>query len=143
MEPVDYSSLRITGYDLPTEYGTDLVTFVGASLILKSETTLRFFFIVKDGTENFTISYNGTPLEIKSSSGLHYVDVEDISAQNLDVTYSVTVNDGVQEGAIPYSPLTYCQSVRSKDTTAEALANLCGALYLYNSAANNFFDHAE
>ena len=143
MEPVDYSGLSITGYDLPTEYGTDLVTFVGASLILKSETTLRFFFIVKDGTENFTISYNGTPLEIKSSSGLHYVDVEDISAQNLDLTYSVTVNDGVQEGTIPYSPLTYCQSVRSKDTTAEALANLCGALYLYNSAANSFFDEAE
>lgn len=143
MEKADYSGVTIDGYPLKLPQGTDLVTFAGASLLLESETTLRYFFLVDPSVENLVVTYNGTPLEILYRGGMYYVNVRDISAPALDKEFTITVNDGVQEANVTYSPLTYCQSIRNKDTSTEVLKDVCAALYLYNQAANAFFEPAE
>ncbi len=143
LEKTDYTDVIIKDYPLDLPQGTDLVNFAGASLLLKSETTLRYFFQVDASVENLTITYNGTPLEILSRNGLYYVDVKNISAPDLDMSFTIIVNDGVQEAEVTYSPLTYCQSIRGKDTSTEILKDVCAALYLYNRAANAFFTPAE
>ncbi len=139
LEKADYSGVTIDGYPLNLPQGTDLVAFAGASLILKSETTLRYFFRVDPSVENLTVTYNGTPLEVVIRNGLYCVDIENISAPTLDQEFTITLHDGVQQANVTYSPLTYCQSIRGKDTSSDALKDVCAALYLYNQAANNFF----
>ncbi len=144
LEKADYTDVVIDGYPITKPQGTELVNLVGASLILKSETTLRYFFRVDPSVaESFTVTYNGAPLAVTYRSGLYSVDVTDIAAPELDMEFTVTVNDGVQEADVTYSPLTYCQSVRSKDTSTDILKDVCAALYLYNRAANRFFEPAE
>lgn len=54
METPDYSNVNITGYDINVDQGTEKAQFYSASLILKSETTLRYFF-----TGPITATYNG------------------------------------------------------------------------------------
>ena len=145
MEPVDYTDLQIEGYPTVLPQGTDLVTLAGASLLLKSETTLRFFLKVDASVENFTVTYNGQPLKATLRNGLYYVDVENIAAPNLDMDYTITVNDGTATADITYSPLAYCASVKANESGKHdaVLMNVVAALYLYNRAANTYFTPAE
>lgn len=145
MEPVDYTDLQIDGYPTVLPQGTELVTFAGATLLLRSETTLRFFLSADDSVEDFTVTYNGQPLKITLRNGLYYVDVENIAAPDLDMEYTITVNDGTATADITYSPLSYCASVKANASGLhdEVLMNVVAALYLYNRAANNYFTPAE
>ena len=145
LEPVDYTGLQIEGFPTNLPQGTDLVSFAGASLLLNSETTLRFFLKVDASVENLTVTYDGTALEIKERNGLYYVDVADIAAPDLDEYFAITVNDGTNTADISYSALAYCASVKANASGihSETLQNVVAALYLYNQAANNYFSPQE
>ena len=90
LEAPDYSAVTIPSYDVAAGQGTENVKFHSAALILKSETTLRFFF-----TAPFTAEYNGNTLEVKERNGLYYVDVVGISAKRLDEDVTIVINDGL------------------------------------------------
>lgn len=141
---VNYSAISLSGFDINRNQGTALVKFAGASLLLKSETTLRLFFTVDPSVaESFSISYNGTALTAAERSGKYYVDVTGIVADRLDEYVTVTVTDGTgAEAAVQYYPLSYCVSVASNANGIykEDLIRVVKALYLYNQAANNYFD---
>ncbi len=136
----DFSGVTIQGFDTVAGQGTELAKFYSASLILKSETTLRFFFQV-DSSAAFTATYNGQALEVKERSGLYYVDVVGISAKDLDENVTITINDGTNTADISFSPMSYCQSVLNDTTGAfgQDMKDLVSALYLYNQAANVYF----
>jgi len=132
-----YSDVTISGFGAVAGQGTELAKFYSASLILKSETTLRFFF-----TGSITATYNGQPLEVKERSGLYYVDVVGISAKDLDEDVTITIHDGTNTAEVSFNPMAYCQAVQN-DTTGsfnENMKNLVTSLYLYNQAANNYFE---
>jgi hypothetical protein len=136
LETPDYSGVTIQGFNAVSGQGTDLAKFYSASLILKSETTLRFFF-----TAPITAIYNGQELEVKERSGLYYVDVVGISAKDLDENVTITINDGTNTADVTFNPMTYCQTVQN-DTTGtfdQGMKDLVSALYLYNQAANVYF----
>ncbi len=137
LEAPDYSSVSIDGFTSVSGQGTELATFYSASLLLKSETTLRFFF-----TGSITATYNGQELEVKERNGLYYVDVVGIAAKNLDEDVTITINDGTNTADVTYNPMAYCTVVQN-DTTGVAnqtMKNLVAALYLYNQAANTYFE---
>lgn len=142
LEPVDYTELQIEGYPTVVPQGTALASFAGSSLLLESETTLRIFLTVDASVENLTVTYNGQPLEIKTRGNLSYVDVKNIAAPDLDENYTITVNDGTETADITFSPMCYCASVKANATGvhSETLQNVVAALYLYNQAANAYFD---
>ena len=145
MEPVDYAEISID-YATPVRpRGTKKVTYAGTSLLLNSNTTLRFFFTTKLAPEEITVTYEGEALTIHSRDGRYYVDIDDISAQNLDMEFTVTLSDGEETADITYSPLSYCVSVKNNIYGAynEAMLNVVTALYLYNCAANAYFTPAE
>lgn len=121
--------------------GTALAPFYGASLILKSETTLRLFFHPDSAVTNLTVTFNGNPLSVKQSGKLFYVDITNISAKDLDASYTVTVNDGTASANVTYTPMAYCYNVLSAapGTYSDTLLNTVRALYLYNQAANTYF----
>ena len=121
--------------------GTDLAKLYAASLLLKSETSLRLFFQVADGAA-LSASCDGSDMTVNSRSGLYYVDVTNISAKDLDEKVSVAISDGTDSVEVGYDPMTYCYNVlnAAEGTYAESLLNVVRALYLYNQAANAYFD---
>ena len=136
----DYSNVTIEGFNAVAGQGTALAKFYSASLILKSETTVRFFFQV-DSTADFTASYKGQALTVNQRGNLYYVDVVGISAKDLDENVVITINDGTDSADVFFNPMSYCQGVLNDTTgafTAEMQDLVC-ALYLYNQAANVYF----
>jgi hypothetical protein len=136
LESPDYSNVTIEGFNMKTGQGTENAAFYSASLLLKSETTLRFYF-----TGNITATYNGVELEVKQRSGLYYVDVVGISAKRLDEDVTIVINDGTATAEVSFNPMAYCQGVLNDTTGAfgAEMKDLARALYLYNQAANVYF----
>jgi hypothetical protein len=134
--------VTIDGFKADAGQGTDLAKLYSASLILKSETTLRFFFKVDSGVENFSVLYGTETLEVKERGGLYYVDVTGISAKDLDADITLTINDGGNTADVVFNPMSYCQGVQNDTTGAfgENMKNLVAALYQYNLAADNYFE---
>lgn len=145
MHPVDYTDLQIRGFPTIYPQGTKRAVLAGTSLLLKSETTLRYFFQLDPSVEELTVTYQGRELEVRTRNGLHYVDVENISAPDLDESFTVTVWDGIESADVCFSPMAYCASVKenAQGIHNETTQNLVAALYLYNQAANAYFVYAE
>lgn len=137
LEDADYAGVTISGVTTIPGQGTENVKFYSASLILKSETTLRFFF-----TGEITATYNGQALEVKQRGSLYYVDVVGIGAKDLDEDVTITISDGISTATVTYNPMSYCAAVLN-DTTGSfdtAMKDLVCALYLYNQAADAYFE---
>ncbi len=141
LEVPDYSNMTIQGFETPETQGTDLAKLYATSLLLKSETTLRFFFQLDSSVENFTATYDGQTLEVLERNGLYYVDVVGIAAKDLDEAVTITISDGVNTANVTFNPMSYCRSVFNNTTGAfdRELKDLVAALYLYNQAANEYF----
>lgn len=137
----DYTDVVIEGYGAVASQGTKLATLYSASLILKSETTLRFFFQVDSSVENFTATHDGKTLEVKQRGGFYYVDVVGIAAKDLDKDVTITISDGTESAEVFFNPMAYCQGVQNDDTGTytQQMKDLVAAIYLYNQAANNYF----
>lgn len=138
----DYTDVVIKGYEAKADQGTELATLYSASLILKSETTLRFFFQVDSSVENFTATHEGKTLEVKQRGGFYYVDVVGIAAKNLDNDVTIIISDGIESAEVSFNPMAYCQGVQNDDTGTytQDVKDLVAAIYLYNQAANNYFE---
>jgi len=140
LEVPDYSNMTIQGFTSPESQGTDLAKLYATSLLLKSETTLRFFFQLDSSVETFSATYDGQSLEVLERGGLFYVDVVGIAAKDLDEYVTITISDGVNTADVTFNPMSYCRSVYNNSTGAfdRELKDLVAALYLYNQAANEY-----
>lgn len=124
---------RIDNIEALGAYG---VKYYGCSLLLRSKTTLRFYF-EKTGTgaystENFTINGQTTAVKPYGNGERYvYIEIENIPAPDLDDSYSIKVGD-VDLGDI--SPLTYAKG-ELIDHTSETLTELMNALCRYHEAA--------
>ena len=134
LEAPNYEGVVIDGFKATAGQGTELSKLYAASLILKSKTTLRFFF-----NGPITATYNGQALNVGQRSGLYYVDVTGIAAADLDEDIVITINDGANTADIVFNPMAYCQGVYNNSDDAQ-LVELVTALYVYNQAANNYFE---
>ena len=117
------------------------VKYYGCSLLLRSKTTLRFYF-EKTGTgeysaDNFKI--NGAPVEVKNyqdGSRYVYIEITDIPSPDLDKAYDISVGN-VTIGSV--SPLSYVKDVLTDDSASADLINVITALYRYHEAAKILF----
>ena len=121
--------------------GTDAgLTFVGASLILDSETSIRIYFDLAEGKSpaDFTFTVDGETVEAKlpNSADHYYITLTDIAAKDLDQWHTFCIGDITVE----YAALSYVarvHAVASGDADLMALAN---SLYAYSEAAESFFN---
>lgn len=121
-----------------TSVGPTGAKFYGCSLILESETTLRFFFKVSEGA---TLTVNGGELEVKTRGDYQYVDIKNISAKDLGTAITLSVSDGTETAEVKASPLTYCYNVLSAEAAYDTeLVELVKALYLYYVQADAYFN---
>ena len=119
------------------------IEFAFMSLTLKSETTMNLYFTLSEGEtiDDYTFTVDGkTAKPIYTSIG-YKIKVPNISAKNLDEFYKVEVCD--EQGVcltVDCTALHYAYLVLSDGTQSEALTELVQALYLYNQAANVYFN---
>lgn len=122
------------------------VTFEGATLSLKSETTLSLYF--KSGTP-LAFACGGKTVETDSNGGYRIARIRGIAAGELQSSLTLTVASGQNSGMATYSPMNYCCNVLKTDPEAEeltdetrSLQNTVEALYLYSEAAKSYFKGA-
>ncbi|MBQ6661365.1 MAG: S8 family serine peptidase [Lachnospiraceae bacterium] len=107
---------------------------ISASLILESDTTLRFKF-----ANAVTVYYDGVELEKhwNETEARYYVDINGIPAKRLNEMKTITVSDGINSGIVSYGPLTWATNKLSDEESAE----LAKSLYLYNKYAREYFNY--
>lgn len=120
------------------------------SFMSLSESGINFDFDLEDGYTaadydvEITQGIAGSNLgvEIETTKYRNIIAVSGIEAANLDEQFVVTVTnrkDGTKT-VIRYSALDYARTVLSSANTSESLKQFARTLYLYNNAANKYFD---
>ena len=131
---VDYSD-----FDIIKE-GTlpEGVEYVGSSLILKSNTSIRHYFRISD-REDVTFAVNDTVITPEVKDGLSYIEIRDIKPTDLAKAYTVTVSDSDNTYSFDYSAMSYCKKANSTSSDSK-LKNLAYSLYWYNKTALGYFN---
>ena len=114
----------------------DGVTFSGATLSLKSQTTLSLYF---ESNQELSLTCPGYTTETAHSGREYVIRIRNIAAKDLDKDFTVKVNGAV---AVTYSPLAYCYKAQQTSSNA-ALVNTVKALYLYWVEANQYFNRNQ
>jgi hypothetical protein len=109
------------------------VTFEGATLSLKSETTLSLYFKGLSDNTKFTCGYR--KVETEKNGSYMVARIRGINAEELKNDFTVTIKDS-DSLSVTYSPMTYCYNVVNSTATSNELKNVCRALYQYAQAAN-------
>jgi hypothetical protein len=120
------------------------ITFGGVSIFLQAKTTIRFYFYLKQGKtlEDVTLTVDGKKVEAQQGNSAYYIDIEDITAQNLGRRYTINL-DGM---VITYCAISYSYSVLNMNTRAmvdDTAVNVAKSLYAYYKAAYSYFNPTE
>lgn len=113
----------------PAPASTDLhdgVVFEGASLSLRSETTLSLYFTNLSPDTEFTCS-QGKTVEKDTRGEYTIARIRGINARELGNRFTVTFGNNT----VTYSPLNYCYDAVNSTTVGEELKDICRALYKY------------
>lgn len=113
------------------------LNYCGSSVVYLTKTSLRHYYTVKGGgTYNGTYTINGdnTAYAFTSKDVFVYAEIQNIAASELDVLQKVTFNgQDYRFSVLDYAKLLYTQGNQDEK-------NLGWATYLYNKAANEYFD---
>ena len=124
------------------------LAYDSSSLLLKSETILRHYYVLEDGynIDDFTFSVGDETLTPVGSGSKYYVQITGIAAQELDRKFPLKVTSKTVSTDDPYifrcSALSYCYAMLgyySNDQTQKQLCNALWALYRYNLAAEEYY----
>ena len=85
------------------------VTYAGATLSLKSETSLSLYF---KSSKTLTFSVDGKTVETAKSGGYQIARIRGISAKELKNSFTLSVTAGESSGSVTYSPMNYCYNTK-------------------------------
>ena len=117
-------------------------TFEGATLSLRSKTTLSLYFT---SSETLKFDCGGYTVETVTSGGYQIARIRGFNSDHIGDTITLTVNGA---GTVTYSPLNYCRNVLTLSTSTEDeaqnehyknLQNVVKTLYWYWQAACGYF----
>ena len=125
-------------YDKTTENLPSGVKFEGATLSLKSETTLSLYFT---SSESLTFACEGFTVEKVISGKYQVARIRGIPAAKLKDDFTLIVNNN-ENYHVTYSPMTYCYDILNDSTGAydEILRNTVKTLFKYSEAADDYFN---
>ena len=109
------------------------MTFEGATLSLKSETSLSLYFTSAEQPE---FSCDSHTVETVKNGDYWVARIRGIPSKNIGDTFTLHVNSGT----ITYSPLNYVKNVINGDQADEKLINLVKALYFYWQASEDYYE---
>ena len=108
------------------------VTFEGATLSLRSETTLSLYFKGLPADTKFTC--DGKTVETAKNGEYVVARIRGIKASELENDFTVTFKGE----SMTYNAMAYCYNVLNGGSYDKNLQNVCKALYLYAQAAINY-----
>lgn len=116
------------------------ITYYGSSLILKSDFTIRHYFTINAGTNisDYSFVVNGKELSAMKSAGqIYYVDIEGITANNIDHAYTLTITENAtkQQASLVYSVMSYMSAAQNSNQKLEGLVK---SIYAYGVAFKNY-----
>ena len=122
------------------------VKFYGASLIMESEMTVRFYFTVTYANVNELNAVVGgetVAFTRYGNSSYYYVDVTNIEAKDFGKSLSVEITNGTDSYTVSgYSVHRYIYlTLIDTQTTDEALANLVKAIAYYGFMAEIYYEN--
>lgn len=110
--------------------------FKGATLSLKSRTTLSLYF---SGNEELTFECSAHEVESVKNEDYWVARIRNISSGEAQNDFTVTVKiNGEPVGTVTYSPMNYCCNALTESNN-EDLKNVVRAFYLYTEAAKGYF----
>lgn len=126
-------------YDRKVEGSVTGLCYYGSSLILKSETSVRFYFTLEEGCDicdyTFKLAGKDGELSAKQWNGRYYVEAANIGASHLADMFTVTVtrkdSNETEKLSVTYGPMTYVLNALSNSTASTELQNVAKALYNY------------
>lgn len=109
--------------------------YVGSSLILKSDITVRHYFSVKPGFDinNYKVECGSKELNKVVDGGMFYVDVEGINIDRTGTSHNIYINN---RQVLKYSAQSYIYDALSKNGTG-SLLELAKALKVYSDEVIN------
>ena len=118
------------------------VVFKGATLSLKSMTTLSLYFTSAEELEYTARDEDGNVLtcDYETKGTEHVIRIRNIPAASLLDEFEVEVRLGEESGTVIYSPMTYCYKASISETAGEKLKNTVKALYNYAVEADEYFN---
>lgn len=126
-------------YAEPTVDTPEGVTFTGATLSLRSKTSLSLYFVRDSAVEDVTLTMDGktegVDYELDQSGRDYVIRIRNIPSAELCDSFTVRVNGS---GYVTYCPLTYCYKAVNGNA-GDKLKNTVKALYLYWEQAYRYF----
>ena len=106
------------------------VSFYGASLVYRNKVAVRYYFNISGEAAAHSFTCGETAVEPVAKDGLYYVEIAGINPQDLDKSFTVTVDGSL---SVSYSPMNYI--VRMNTKGSDELKALLKAMYNYHLAA--------
>lgn len=116
----------------------DGVAIYGASLILRDDTTLRYYLNITGDVKDYTFTINGAevaPRKVNSTVTNYCVQYDGILPNRLGDVYTLIVSKGSDTMAVSYSPTIYMKNTYGKGGAAQDLAQ---ELYDYYMSAKAY-----
>lgn len=117
------------------------LTYRGSSVVLESETTIKHYFILDEGSRasDYTVTVDGVMAQLEVSGNTCVVRIPNVTAPKLGVAHRIVVAKGSSSIVIDnYSAFSYAYMAVNSNSS-EALKNTVRALYCYGMAAKNYF----
>ncbi len=117
--------------------------FVGYSLLLHSDTTIRLYFSKPVDLDNTTIKIKNEPVPVVLSEKMvddtkyYYIDLKNISARNLNGTFVVNLPG---DYTFYITALSYVYDVLKNNNSTTDMNNLIKSLYRYHTCAVDYFN---
>ncbi|MCQ2797516.1 MAG: hypothetical protein MJ241_03545 [Bacilli bacterium] len=126
---------------LNIENNSDDIKAYSATVEILTSTTIRVYFVEKpEGSiDGYEASINGEMIssdKILSKNGRYYVEINNVSAKDLDKEFTVRLSKGESYVSVTYSVLTYCYS--KQNSSNESLRNFALSLYDYYMAVEDY-----
>ena len=142
IDPADYElnsvvnsvvAADIAPYNANSVNLTGDVTFAGASLGLRTKTTLTLYF---KSDKELSFECPTAELDTDEIGGYKIVRIHNINAKNLGGSFVINVTGDGISGSVTYSPMTYCYNVLNGESYSPDLKDVCRSLYVFHQKAN-------
>ena len=125
-------NLDLSEYNMSVTGSEEGVVFYGGALSLKSETAIKLYFVIDEGTAIPEVSVNGKAYELTKNGSIYELKIADIPAHILSEMYEIRVG----EMTMNYGVFSYGYTAMGTDKTE--LKNAIKALYAYYEAAEMY-----
>ena len=120
----------------------DNQTYAGATLSLKSETTLSLYFTKENTLSDISCvdkDEKARTIETATTGSYQIIRIRNIAAMELQDNFTVSFKIDGTAHSIEYSPMNYCYNALNDSTSDASLQKVVKALYQYSQEAKDYF----